>query len=304
MSDVLGMPDTTTLTRSRLAALVELTKPRIAGMVLVATALGYFLALPTGAGMTAVPLLIHTLLGTLMVGGGANALNHFLEAEHDALMTRTADRPIPSGRLTPREALAFSVTMCVSGVAYLALLANPLAAVLAALAAVSYAFVYTPLKRSTPLCVFVGAVPGALPPLIGWAAASGSLALGGWLLFAIVFFWQLPHFAAIAWLYREDYGRAGYPMMSVVDPEGMRTNLHMITHTATLLVASLLPVVYGLAGPGYAICAMGLGAAFLAVGFIFVVQRTRAVARLHLLASVAYLPLLFLAMLIDRASEG
>ncbi|MCH7924907.1 MAG: protoheme IX farnesyltransferase [Planctomycetes bacterium] len=285
---------------ARLLAYFELTKPRIASLSLVATAMGFFLALPASASVSMIPLLIHTLVATAMVAAGANAINQFMEADLDAKMERTRNRPIPSGRLTPFEVGVFGLCLALFGVVYLALAVNTLAASIAAVTFCTYAFVYTPLKRVTSLCVFVGAIPGALPPVIGWAAASGSVTIGGWLLFAIVFFWQLPHFVAIAWLYQDDYRRAGYPMLPVIDQEGTRTNLHMITHTVGLIVVSLLPAMASIAGPTYAVSAMILGVAFLGVGIVFVVRKTRKIARLHLLASIIYLPCLLVIMTLDK----
>ena len=286
---------------ARLLAYFELTKPRIASLSLVATGMGFFLALPASASVSSmIPLLIHTLVATAMVAAGANAINQFLEADLDAKMERTRNRPIPSGRLTPFEVAMFGWCLPLVGVVYLALAVNTLAATIAAVTFCTYAFVYTPLKRVTSMSVFVGAIPGALPPVIGWAAASGSVTIGGWLLFAIVFFWQLPHFVAIAWLYQDDYRRAGYPMIPVIDQEGTRTNLHMITHTVGLIVVSLLPAMASIAGPTYAVAAMILGVAFLGVGIVFVVRKTRKTARIHLLASITYLPCLLVMMTLDK----
>ena len=246
------------------------------------------------------PLLIHTLVATALVAAGANAINQFMEADLDAKMERTRNRPIPSGRLTRFEVAIFGWCLPLVGVVYLALAVNVLSATIAAVTFCTYAFVYTPLKRVTSMSVFVGAIPGALPPVIGWAAASGSVTIGGWLLFAIVFFWQLPHFVAIAWLYRDDYRRAGYPMIPVIDEEGTRTNLHMITHTVGLIIVSLLPAMASIAGPVYAVAAMILGMAFLGVGIVFVVRKTRRIARLHLLTSIVYLPCLLVIMTLDK----
>ncbi len=301
MSDILELtPSAPSLVRSRVVAYWELTKPGIAAMVLVATSLGFYLALPAGAGLAGGLLLLHTLIGIGLVGGGSNALNQYIEAPYDERMARTIGRPVPSGRVSGREALAFGALTGIGGVVYLALLVNGLSAALGAFALLSYVLLYTPLKRVTSMCVFVGAVPGALPPVIGWAAAADSLPLGAWLLFAILFFWQLPHFAAIAWLYREDYARAGYPMLPVVDPEGLRTTMHVVTHTVALITASLLPVFYGLAGGLYAAAAVALGLTFLASGCRFVAHKTSATARGQLLVSLIYLPLLVVAMMADK----
>lgn len=285
---------------ARVAALFELAKPRIAALVLVATAAGFFMGLPTGADWRVLPVMLHTLVGVALVAAGANALNHWWEAEYDARMARTAGRPIPSGRLAAGEVLAFGTGSGVLGIAWLWWFVGTLPAGLAALTLLLYVVAYTPLKRVTSLSVYVGAVPGALPPVIGWVSAAGALTTEAWPLFAILFLWQLPHFAAIAWLYREDYARAGYPMLSVLDPEGHRTNLHMMTHSVGLLVVSLLPVVRGSAGAVYALGAMGLGLAFLGFGMHFVMNRSTASARLHLLASVSYLPVLCAFLLADK----
>jgi protoheme IX farnesyltransferase len=288
------------LLRTRVGTFVELTKPRIGGLVLVATAVGFFMALPVGTGMSAVALLFHALLGTALVAAGANALNQWLESAHDAKMIRTSGRPIPSGRLTSLEVAAFGVACGAAGVLYLAVLVNAWASLIATVTLVTYVFAYTPLKRVTPLCVFAGAVPGALPPVIGWASATGSLAFEAWMLFAIVFFWQLPHFASIAWLYRDDYARAGYPMLPVVDRVGVRSDLHMVTHSVGLLAVTLVPTFYGLTGAVYTFGAMLLGLSFLAVGVLFLVNKTESTARRHVLASVVYLPLLLMLMVIDK----
>lgn len=286
---------------ARWGAFVELAKPRIALLVLIACAAGFYMGLPAGADRGQWALAFwYTLLGTALVAAGANALNQWLEADLDLRMQRTAGRPIPSGRLTLQEVLTFGIASAAVGCLVLGLFVNALAALLAATTFASYVFLYTPLKRRTTLCVFVGAVPGALPPVIGWAGASGSLSLEAWLLFAIVFFWQLPHFVAIAWLYRDDYRRGGFPMLPVIDTEGTRTNLHMITHSLALLVASLLPMFRGFAGTTYGVGALILGVAFLGCGVLFVVRRTTDVARFHLLASIIYLPALCALLALDK----
>ena len=302
MSDILEFNTTASaFARSRLAAYWDLTKPRIAGMVLVATALGFLLALESSPVPADLVLMIHAVVGTALVACGANALNQYLEADHDERMVRTTDRPLPSGRLTESEVLSFSLLLFVAGVIYLAVQTNLLAALLALISWLSYGFVYTPLKRVTPFCIHVGALPGALPPVIGWAACSGTLSPGAVMLFAILFFWQLPHFAAIAWLYREDYARAGFSIISVRDPEGSKTSRHMVVYSIVLIVVSLLPVTHGSAGMVYGVGAMLLGLGFLAFGLWFVFERTKRVARLALLASVIYLPLLLGLMVIDHA---
>ncbi len=301
MSDIVEIPEFVSLDqRTRAIAYLELTKPRIAVLVLVVSAVGFLLALPAEADFSAAFLFVHALVGTALVSGGANALNQYLEADYDRLMIRTEHRPIPSGRLTEDEALRFGVAAAVLGVLDLVIFVNTRASLVAAATVGIYVFVYTPLKRKSWSSVFVGAVAGAMPPVIGWTAGGGTLGLEASLLFSIAFFWQLPHFAAIAWLYRDDYGAAGYPVLPVVDPEGTRTDLHMMTHSVGLLVASLLPAIYGFAGPAYLVGAMVLGTAFLIVGVYFMVRKTRRRARVHLFSSVAYLPTLMLLMTLDR----
>ena len=302
MSDVLQVGEATrVLMGRRVVAYWELTKPRIAGMVLIATALGFLLGLESVPALSDLALMLHAVVGTALVAGGANALNQYLEAEHDARMSRTAERPLPSGRLTGSEVLNFSVAMFVVGVVYLALQTNLLAALLATIAWVSYGFVYTPLKRKTTYCVHVGAIPGALPPVIGWAAGAGTLSMGAAMLFGVLLVWQLPHFASIAWLYREDYERAGFKIISVRDANGKRTSRHMLVYSLVLLLVSLLPAIYGSGSYLYGVGAALLGLAYLASGVWFRLRRTKEIARLSLLASVTYLPCLFILMMIDKA---
>lgn len=288
------------LPRDRIAAVCELMKLRIVGLVLVATAVGFLLARRSAFDAFAAWSLFHTLLGTALIGAGGNALNQYLEADYDRLMVRTRGRPLPSGRLSSLEAMGFGLSALVIGVGYLAIQVNSLSAALAAFAGVSYVAVYTPMKRLTSACVLIGGVPGALPPVIGWAGAENGLANGAWMLFAVVYFWQLPHFAAIAWQYRDDYAAAGYPMLSVVDRDGTRFGLHMMTHTVALIAASLLPAFRGVVGPAYAVGAMLLGTAFLAFCVVFLHAKTKLRARAVVLASVIYLPLLLGLMLLDK----
>ncbi len=285
---------------TRWATYSELTKLRVSSLVLVATAVGFMAGWDGGWSAGVLLRLCNTILGTALVAVAANALNQLFEIEHDRKMERTAGRPLPTGRLTSQEVVAFSVTAVVVGVAYLGVAVNEVAACLAAMTFLSYVFVYTPLKRTTSMCVLVGAVPGALPPVIGWAGATGRIGFEAWLLFAIVFFWQLPHFAAIAWQYRDDYARAGYPMLAVVDKDGTRTSLHVVTHSVALIIASLLPALYGVSGVVYGLGAVALGMAFLACGVWFVVNKSSASARVHVIASIVYLPLLLALLLIDK----
>ncbi len=307
MSDAIELtsPRPSLAVSARFLTYVELMKPRIGSLVLVATGVGFYLALPAGAwNLAAATTLFHAIVATALVAGGANALNQVLEADLDALMDRTKNRPIPSGRMRSSEALWFGVLSGFAGTVYMALLVNTLAAGLLAFTFVSYVFVYTPLKTRTSMCVIIGAIPGALPPVIGWAAGAGSISIGALLLFGIVFFWQLPHFAAIAWQYRDDYARGGYPMISVIDPDGQRTRIHVVTHTVGLIAMSIFPALGGISGVWYGFSAMLLGIAFLISGVAFVGRLTKESARFHVLASIAYLPLLLSIMIVDKTAIG
>lgn len=281
----------------RMADLVELAKPTITIMVLVTTALGFFLAQD---GELSLPLLIWTLVGTGLVSAGGSALNHVVERETDALMVRTAQRPIPAGRLAVSPATIYAVSMSVAGLAVLVLRVNLLTAVLGLAAIVGYVAVYTPLKRVTSLATVIGAFPGAVPPLMGYAAGQGRLDIGGWVLFGILFCWQLPHFLAIAWLCREDYEQAGFPMLTVLDPAGHSTARQMILYCVALIPVSLLPSLLGLAGTAYFVGALVLGILFLAACVAFPFSYTNKAARNVLLASVVYLPSILVVMLLDR----
>jgi protoheme IX farnesyltransferase len=279
--------------------LVELGKGGITGMVVVSTAAGMLLA---AQGPLPLALWLHTLLGTALVAAGASALNQVVEREHDALMRRTARRPIPSGRMHPDVALLFGVTIAVAGMLELALAVGLLPALLAAATLAGYVFVYTPLKRMSSLSTLVGAVPGAMPPLIGWAAVEGRLGVGSWALFALLFFWQLPHFLAIAWMFREDYARGGFPMLPVVDPGGASTGRQAALYNLALIPVSLTPTLLGLAGGIYFFGALLLGVLFLACGVAMALDRGRRSARRLLLASVTYLPILLVLLVFDRAA--
>jgi protoheme IX farnesyltransferase len=283
--------------RSRLADYIELAKPRISVMVLVTVAAG---ALLGSSGSLDWWLLWHTLLGTALVAAGASALNQFLERDSDALMERTENRPLPAGRLQPSEVLVVGSLLGAAGIAYLAIaLPRPLAAVTATFTFFCYVFVYTPLKRRTSLNTLVGAVPGALPPVIGWAAVRGSIDWDILGLFAILFIWQVPHFLAIAWIYREDYGRAGLRMLPVVDRQGAVTGRQMIAYTCALVPASLSPLVLGQAGVVYFVGAIALGVGFLAFTIAFLRKRSIERARGVLRASLVYLPVLLALLLLD-----
>jgi protoheme IX farnesyltransferase len=283
--------------RRRMADFVALTKPRMVLMVLITTLVGFYLGSWSGpqAGR-----LLATLVGTALAAGGTLALNQFLEWEVDARMERTRLRPLPDGRLQPVEALAFGAAISAAGVLLLALAVSPLSGLIAAAIVCSYLFLYTPLKRRSALCSVVGAVPGALPPVIGWAAARGELGLGAWLLFAILFLWQIPHALAIARLYREDFARAGFRLLPVLEPDGRSTGRQVVAHSLALLPVSLLPTVTGLAGTVYFVTALALGLAFLACGIGLAVSRSPAAARRLLCASLIYLPALLLVMAFDK----
>ena len=281
----------------RLSDLAEMTKPGITLMVTLTAGLGFLLA---DAESFSFLLLVHTLLGTALVSAGASVLNHVLERDADALMQRTANRPLPTGRMSPDAALLFGVTLAVAGLLELALAVNLITALLGAVALAGYAFVYTPLKRVTSLATVIGAVPGAIPPMMGWSAVRGELDLAAWVLFGILFFWQMPHFLAIAWLCREDYARGGFPMLTVQDPEGVRTARQMILYGAALIPVSLLPSALGLMGVTYFVGALVLGLVYL--GFCFGFARTRSTpgARWLMLVSILYFPSVLLVMLLDR----
>ncbi len=283
--------------RAQLADALALTKPGITGLVLVTTAVGFYLG---AAGTFDLPLLLHALLGTALLAGGTNALNQYAEREADGQMKRTRARPLPAGRLRPSVALAFATAISLAGAVHLAVAVNLLTALLGAAALVIYVFLYTPLKRRTSLCTIVGAVPGAIPPLMGWAAIRGELDVLAWVLFAIVFFWQLPHFLAIAWLYRQDYARAGFPMLPVLDPTGSRTARQILLYTLALVLVSLLTTVLGLTGAIYFFGALTLGLGFLALGLALAFGRGGHQARRLFLGSVIYLPVLLILMVVDK----
>jgi protoheme IX farnesyltransferase len=276
---------------------VELAKPRVAVLVLFTVAAGCWLA---ARGTPSLLTVLHTVLGTTLVVAGASALNQLLERHTDALMQRTENRPLPAGRLQPVEVLILGMTVGLLGIGYLlCTLPQPLAALVAAAALVGYVFVYTPLKRVTTLNTLIGAVPGALPPVIGWTAVTGTIDREVLVLFLILFLWQVPHFLAIAWIYREDYARAGLQMLPVVDRAGALTGRQMGAYCLTLILVSLLPAVWGLAGPVYVAGAMLLGGAFLTCTIGFVRTRSIPKARRVLNASLIYLPLLLALLVVD-----
>jgi protoheme IX farnesyltransferase len=281
----------------RAADFFELAKPRVVLMVLITAFVGFYV------GSAALPdylRLINMLLGTALAAGGTLALNQFMERQSDALMQRTRHRPIPDGRVQPGEAFWFGAVVTLAGLAYLALAVNAISAWVTALITASYLLLYTPMKRKSSLCILAGAVPGALPPVIGWVAARGRLDIDAWVLFAILFLWQVPHTLAIAWLYRDDYARAGIQFLPVIDPDGSSTNRQILSHCAALLAVSLLPTLLGLAGAVYFTVAFVLGVGFLASGVRLAMESSLNGARRLLFASLIYLPVLLLMMALDR----
>ena len=283
--------------RERLAAYAELTKPRITFLIVLTSAAGFALASP---GRVDYAALCTAMIGIALLSSGIATLNQYLERDLDALMRRTADRPLPSGKLLPWEALLFGAGLTVLAEVYLAVLVNPLSAVLGLTVIAGYLFAYTPLKTRTTLSTAVGAFPGAVSPLIGWAAARGSIGIEAWVLFAILFLWQFPHFLAIAWMYREDYSRAKILMLPVVEPDGRVTAQQIVVYTLLLLPVSLLPTVLGISGKVYLYGAIILGLLFLFSSLRAALSKSRQEARRLLLASVIYLPLLFILMVINR----
>jgi len=281
----------------RTADFVSLTKPRLNFLVLITTLGGMYIAAPAGVPLA---LLAHALVGTALVAGGAAALNQALEHETDSLMRRTRQRPIPGGRLRVAEGTWFGVLLSAAGLIELTWKVNPLAAAVAAATLASYVFVYTPLKRRTSLSTLVGAVPGALPPVIGWAAATGTISFPAIVLFGIVFLWQIPHFLAIAWLYRDDYSHAGIPLLPVLEPDGRRTGQQALLYAAALWPVSLLPAAAHIAGAPYSVVAMLLGFGLIALSARFARERTTKTAKNLFLYSIVYLPLLWGALVVDR----
>jgi protoheme IX farnesyltransferase len=281
----------------RISDYVALTKPRLNLLVLVTTLAGLYLASPSGVPAA---ILVHTLVGTALVAGGAAALNQAWERQTDSLMRRTRIRPVPAGRLTVAEGSWFGIGLSLVGLAELTFAVNPVAASVAAATLASYVLVYTPLKARTSLATLVGGVPGALPPVIGWAAATGDISLEALVLFGIVFFWQMPHFLAIAWMYRDDYARAGIPLLPVLEPTGRRTGRQALIYAAALWPVSLLPAVIGLAGPAYLASATILGVLFIWLAARFARARSMSSARALFASSIVYLPLLLGALVVDR----
>ena len=282
---------------SRTSAFFELTKPGITRMVLVTTAAGFYLA---SRGTFDFVLFLNTLFGTALAASGTNALNQWVERDADRYMNRTSSRPLPSGRLGSTEAVAFAWAISIVGMAYLAVLVNMTTAMVVALSLSSYVFVYTPLKKKTWFSTVIGAVPGALPILAGWTATGRPISAGAWALFAIMFVWQMPHFYALAWIYREDYGRAGFQMLTVVDKTGRRAGRHTLLFAAALIPISILPTVFGVAGYIYFAGALALGIAFLVVASKMLNKPNEKIAWRVFTGSIIYLPILLLLMVADK----
>jgi protoheme IX farnesyltransferase len=276
---------------------IALTKPRITWLILMSTGVGYFFGARGGWHLLT---LVHTIIGTGLIASGTAALNQWYERAADAKMKRTQSRPLPSGRLSAGNALVFAILISMAGFVELFVEVNALTGWLGLFTLLSYLFIYTPLKQRSPHSTTIGAIPGAMPPLIGYAAASGTLTWDAWILFAILFIWQFPHFYAIAWMYREDYERAGIRMLPVVEPDGESTARRILLYSLILIPISMVPKFLAMTGNLYLAGALALGLLFLYAGVRVSLDRTRQQARLVLLASVIYLPVLYGLMLLDR----
>ena len=284
--------------RSRANDFVALAKPRLNLLVVASSVVGYVMG---GGEMSDAARVLFTIAGTALVAGGASAFNQVIEREPDSLMVRTRQRPVPGGRLEVPESLLFAAVTSLAGLTVLGVGVNLLSAAIAFTTLATYALIYTPLKRRSSFATVVGAVPGALPPMIGWAAASGSLSPGAWVLFGILFLWQLPHFLAIAWMYREDYARAGFPMLPVLEPDGRSTGRQATFYCAALLPVSLAPTLTGMTGTAYFVAALVLSLLFLALTIKFARTREIRDARRLFFGSIIYLPVLWILMIAGRA---
>lgn len=283
--------------RGTFADFISLTKPRLNLLVVATSAAGYYLGAP---GVPEPGPMLQVAAGTALVAAGAAVLNQVVERDTDALMRRTRGRALPDGRVLPGDARLFGIVVSTAGLALLAAQPRLIAAGLALATLIIYLAIYTPLKRRTPLATLVGAVPGALPPLIGWTASHGSITFGGAALFAIVFFWQIPHFMAIAWMYRDDYAKAGFPMLPVIDPAGGRAGRQAVAYAAALIPVSAVPTFAGVSGSAYLVVAMGLGIGLLGLAIGFAAARTDQSARRLFFGSITYLPISWIAMIANR----
>ena len=294
--DPTNPPSKSTTFAHRLADLIELVKPRLVVMILITTAAGFYLGAQTVNWL----LCLHTLIGAGLTAAGVLGLNQYLERDADAQMKRTQGRPLPDGRMSPLVALFVGAALTGSGMLYLTFVVNVLSGFVISLIVVSYLLLYTPLKRKTSLCTLIGAVPGALPPVVGWGAARGSLTGEAWVLFAILFLWQLPHSLAIAYIYREDYAKAGFRLLPVIHPDGSSTCRQIVVNCVALLGIGLLPTLCNIAGSIYFFTALVSGVAFLAAGIYLARARSVKAARYLLYASLLYLPLVFITMALDK----
>jgi protoheme IX farnesyltransferase len=283
--------------RQRAVDYLILAKPRVVVMVLAVTMAGFYMGTIGTPDWTS---LLHLLVGMALCAGGTLALNQYMERDEDALMQRTQSRPLPDGRVQPFPALCFGVGMTVAGLVYLTFMVHALAGFVTAMTACTYLFWYTPLKLKTSLCSVIGAIPGALPPVTGWVAAQGAFSGEAWVLFAILYLWQLPHSLAIAWLYREDYARAGFKLLPVIHPDGRSTGRQIVANCLALLAVGLLPTLVGLAGVVYFVTAFILGMVFLGYGMHLAWRHTAEAARRLVYASLLYLPLIYLVMVVDK----
>lgn len=296
-TDTVNPPSKPTVFAPSVADFIELVKPRLVVMILITTAAGFYL----GAQQTVDWLrCLHTLVGAGLTAAGVLGLNQYLERDADAQMKRTQERPLPGGRMNPLTALLVGAVLTGSGMLYLTFIVNVLSGFVISLIVVSYLFLYTPLKRKTSLCTLIGAVPGALPPVVGWVAARGSLTGEAWVLFTILFLWQLPHSLAIAYIYREDYEKAGFRLLPVIHPDGTSTCRQIVVNCVALLGIGLLPTLYNIAGTVYFFTALLSGVGFLAVGIYLARTRSVKAARYLLYASLLYLPLVFITMALDK----
>ncbi|HZV12997.1 MAG TPA: heme o synthase [Candidatus Kapabacteria bacterium] len=283
--------------RSRYADYLTLTKPELSFLSVLTTFAGFYIAEQGGMNYM---LLLATVIGTALLAAGAASMNMYVEREYDSQMRRTQNRPTPSGRMRPQEALFFGVTSGLAGAIILAARVNLLTAILGGVTYITYVFVYTPLKRRSTINTLVGCIPGAIPPMMGWTAVRGSVDAGAWALFAILFVWQMPHFLSLAWMYRTDYKRAGFRMTPVEDEKGHMTSLQILLFCAALIPVSILPKMMGMSGSIYLFSAIGLGAAFLALSVALALRRTNLLARRVFAASLLYLPALLTVMMFDK----
>ncbi|MBI1805831.1 MAG: protoheme IX farnesyltransferase [Ignavibacteria bacterium] len=305
--DVKALEDINIRVRARILDYIELMKPELTGLSVLTTLCGFYLAT---TGRFNYWLFFHTAIGTLLVGGGAGALNKYIERAYDALMKRTEHRPLPSGRMTPLDVLIFGISVSLIGILELSIFTNLLTGFLAVLTWTTYLFLYTPLKRVTPFSTIIGGIPGALPPVMGWTAARNELSLQPWVLFAILFCWQMPHFFSLAWMYRKDYARAGFKILTVMDPSGERTSRMILGYCIGLIPSSLAPTLLGMTGTFSIVSAFALGVGFLYFGILLLkfsgrsepeaLGKVNFYSRRMFFASLLYLPILMIILTLDK----